>query len=139
MKKTAYEMRISDWSSDVCSSDLDGFSGGGIYHDGAGGKHFGSPVIALEAIQASEVRNNLERIKPRPIRSQHYFVDVKPENIACLHAVLASRGHAARVGQHVHLHSAEFIPALPTTAHKPQYFATAQPIGRRYCRAYGAQ
>src|SRR3546814_20371337 len=23
-KKTAYEMRISDWSSDVCSSDLDG-------------------------------------------------------------------------------------------------------------------
>src|SRR3546814_3455487 len=22
-KKTAYEMRISDWSSDVCSSDLD--------------------------------------------------------------------------------------------------------------------
>src|SRR3546814_1449637 len=24
--KTAYEMRISDWSSDVCSSDLDDFS-----------------------------------------------------------------------------------------------------------------
>src|SRR3546814_5200484 len=27
-QKTAYEMRISDWSSDVCSSDLDLFSGG---------------------------------------------------------------------------------------------------------------
>src|SRR3546814_9268694 len=28
-QKTAYEMRISDWSSDVCSSDLriDGFGG----------------------------------------------------------------------------------------------------------------
>src|SRR3546814_8719122 len=25
-KKTAYEMRISDWSSDVCSSDLPSFS-----------------------------------------------------------------------------------------------------------------
>src|SRR3546814_2093141 len=25
-QKTAYEMRISDWSSDVCSSDLVGFS-----------------------------------------------------------------------------------------------------------------
>src|SRR3546814_2501852 len=25
-QKTAYEMRISDWSSDVCSSDLDGIS-----------------------------------------------------------------------------------------------------------------
>src|SRR3546814_4722868 len=27
-QKTAYEMRISDWSSDVCSSDLDRFSEG---------------------------------------------------------------------------------------------------------------
>src|SRR3546814_16961547 len=26
-QKTAYEMRISDWSSDVCSSDLDQVSG----------------------------------------------------------------------------------------------------------------
>src|SRR3546814_7338258 len=25
-QKTAYEMRISDWSSDVCSSDLVGFA-----------------------------------------------------------------------------------------------------------------
>src|SRR3546814_8868582 len=25
-RKTAYEMRISDWSSDVCSSDLDPFA-----------------------------------------------------------------------------------------------------------------
>src|SRR3546814_8896617 len=28
-QKTAYEMRISDWSSDVCSSDLDKASGRG--------------------------------------------------------------------------------------------------------------
>src|SRR3546814_7645397 len=27
-QKTAYEMRISDWSSDVCSSDLTGLYGG---------------------------------------------------------------------------------------------------------------
>src|SRR3546814_5448713 len=27
-QKTAYEMRISDWSSDVCSSDLPGGGGG---------------------------------------------------------------------------------------------------------------
>src|SRR3546814_5401328 len=26
-QKTAYEVRISDWSSDVCSSDLDGRGG----------------------------------------------------------------------------------------------------------------
>src|SRR3546814_11467583 len=46
-QKTAYEMRISDWSSDVCSSDLylrDGQAvrkfeellGRGIEHDGGG-------------------------------------------------------------------------------------------------------
>src|SRR3546814_10259289 len=29
-QKTAYEMRISDWSSDVCSSDLVGLSARGI-------------------------------------------------------------------------------------------------------------
>src|SRR3546814_2803682 len=28
-QKTAYEMRISDWSSDVCSSDLAGLLGAG--------------------------------------------------------------------------------------------------------------
>src|SRR3546814_2382656 len=28
MQKTAYEMRISDWSSDVCSSDLDDLDDG---------------------------------------------------------------------------------------------------------------
>src|SRR3546814_1300881 len=32
-QKTAYEMRISDWSSDVCSSDL--FGGGLLHHRGA--------------------------------------------------------------------------------------------------------
>src|SRR3546814_9665099 len=36
-QKTAYEMRISDWSSDVCSSDLlsdgEGLVGGQVVHD----------------------------------------------------------------------------------------------------------
>src|SRR3546814_6347441 len=30
-QKTAYEMRISDWSSDVCSSDLARSAGTGVY------------------------------------------------------------------------------------------------------------
>src|SRR3546814_7991443 len=29
-QKTAYEVRISDWSSDVCSSDLAGLAGSGV-------------------------------------------------------------------------------------------------------------
>src|SRR3546814_6212828 len=34
-QKTAYEMRISDWSSDVCSSDLRYFDGL-VFNDAAG-------------------------------------------------------------------------------------------------------
>src|SRR3546814_14747317 len=36
-QKTAYEMRISDWSSDVCSSDLDSRSGRRLYCGSPGG------------------------------------------------------------------------------------------------------
>src|SRR3546814_9406909 len=32
-QKTAYEMRISDWSSDVCSSDLADFCAGAVLQD----------------------------------------------------------------------------------------------------------
>src|SRR3546814_3673651 len=42
-QKTAYELRISDWSSDVCSSDLTrpasrGVAGGGTRRAGAAGR-----------------------------------------------------------------------------------------------------
>src|SRR3546814_10251141 len=35
-QKTAYEMRISDWSSDVCSADLDGGDADGPAAHGTG-------------------------------------------------------------------------------------------------------
>src|SRR3546814_7267362 len=38
-QKTAYEMRISDWSSDVCSSDL------GPFGDGVRGLHRAFPAV----------------------------------------------------------------------------------------------
>src|SRR3546814_6206842 len=37
-QKTAYEMRISDWSSDVCSSDLDSSGQLSVTLDSSGGK-----------------------------------------------------------------------------------------------------
>src|SRR3546814_1587599 len=45
-QKTAYEMRISDWSSDVCSSDLRGrlrdlLDDGHCHADVPGQRHFG--------------------------------------------------------------------------------------------------
>src|SRR3546814_1521540 len=42
-QKTAYEMRISDWSSDVCSSDLPG----GVEPDAAG-----PPPVAIPSARA---------------------------------------------------------------------------------------
>src|SRR3546814_1542777 len=57
-QKTAYEMRISDWSSDVCSSDL-----GGDEADVAGAafqrverRHLGQPEVAVDAIELGEQR-----------------------------------------------------------------------------------
>src|SRR3546814_13013659 len=45
MQKTAYEMRISDWSSDVCSSDL-GFA----RHLHAIGPHIGDQPVLVELL-----------------------------------------------------------------------------------------
>src|SRR3546814_4813485 len=41
-QKAAYEMRISDWSSDVCSSDLNRVVGGQIHILGGG---FHQPIL----------------------------------------------------------------------------------------------
>src|SRR3546814_1895025 len=54
-QKTAYEMRISDWSSDVCSSDLEGDQVEArlrydIRHDN------GVDVLRLDLLQAHELR-----------------------------------------------------------------------------------
>src|SRR3546814_10610701 len=50
-QKTAYEMRISDWSSDVCSSDLNLYVDGGTSPDLEGGKElaeaFGGALPAV--------------------------------------------------------------------------------------------
>src|SRR3546814_1102474 len=45
-RKTAYGLRISDWSSDVCSSDLDFFSGAGTLNYG-----HNNPVLKQKLIE----------------------------------------------------------------------------------------
>src|SRR3546814_19542810 len=44
-QKTAYEMRISDWSSDVCSSDLDGETAFDLAED-----HAFDALVGVEAL-----------------------------------------------------------------------------------------
>src|SRR3546814_1863260 len=59
-QKTAYEMRISDWSSDVCSSDLGddsidaGPTGGRMWDGRAGSAH---EQAGLPLLSAAEMAN----------------------------------------------------------------------------------
>src|SRR3546814_9394999 len=48
-QKTAYEMRISDWSSDVCSSDL-------------WPEHHGNPALADEVVRTLHVVRALDLV-----------------------------------------------------------------------------
>src|SRR3546814_10970139 len=64
-QKTAYEMRISDWSSDVCSSDLIdiiqiviGEGQEGLFHHAVGHRSLPSPTVGGATRQQS-VRNGL--------------------------------------------------------------------------------
>src|SRR3546814_1678100 len=52
-QKTAYEMRISDWSSDVCSSDLESLGGeDSMVQVTRKGKVFASADEALQGVAA---------------------------------------------------------------------------------------
>src|SRR3546814_6833112 len=75
-QKTAYEMRISDWSSDVCSSDLDeageepAFAVGRMFGDISGG----AAIFAAEREPLNEAEHdeqNRRRDADRGVAGQH--------------------------------------------------------------------
>src|SRR3546814_2861047 len=60
-QKTAYEMRISDWSSDVCSSDLPVYVVKAQIHAGGRGKGGGVKVVkSLDDVKAEATRMRSE-------------------------------------------------------------------------------
>src|SRR3546814_2425049 len=76
-QKTAYEMRISDWSSDVCSSDLLGAEigyndmttgqpylryGGGLSTSGRGGQPIPGSIPNAPLIRGSNFRSEERRV-----------------------------------------------------------------------------
>src|SRR3546814_6212846 len=65
-QKTAYEMRISDWSSDVCSSDLEGRGEDQAQPDQGGREPFLQPVPPYPGTDPLELpRHALEIIDRR--------------------------------------------------------------------------
>src|SRR3546814_4909833 len=73
-QKAAYEMRISDWSSDVCSSDLGGKS-----------ESFDAVILALPFTKLRQVEG-LKRLK------------LAPEKLKCIRE-LGMRSEERRVGK----------------------------------------
>src|SRR3546814_424240 len=91
-QKTAYEMRISDWSSDVCSSDLNSFSSATVS---------ATVAVLFASSQRAKPRNKKapstgsDRHESR-IRSLQNEIPQEPvcgqAQEACLHAPLRGRG-----------------------------------------------
>src|SRR3546814_17851750 len=87
-KKTAYEMRISDWSSDVCSSDL-----------GGGHGWFSAqpcPVSGLcdkgridPGLRPSDARTNLRAVVPMSVGDAQ-----RPRNVVPRHQLEILRGRS---------------------------------------------
>src|SRR3546814_9770799 len=101
-QKTAYEMRISDWSSDVCSSDLArarahvGDQGGGIAGQRRGGQGFGghgAPLSCFARLPKAPLRP-----ASRPIRQGAMTGDIEGIGSAVT-AGLAARAVESRHGE----------------------------------------
>src|SRR3546814_10363603 len=66
-QKTAYEMRISDWSSDVCSSDLFMAGSGNLT---AAMVPSGANLIMLKCVDSGATRNMLVTKPDRPAKER---------------------------------------------------------------------
>src|SRR3546814_9694110 len=90
-QKTAYEMRISDWSSDVCSSDLRAGSQTALPLDAE---------IGLDRTRPHRVGGHLDDVRPQTLEprdhqlavAQHRRGDVRPRDVS------AGFGAAALLG-----------------------------------------
>src|SRR3546814_17068062 len=99
MQKTAYELRISDWSSDVCSSDL------------ADREHAHAPREIRPRKPESDVENQA-RIEPRFRRAEQEAQDVE-------HLGRSGEGEPQRrqpPGEHDPVEPAESAETVDTSA-----------------------
>src|SRR3546814_1229969 len=81
-QKTAYEMRISDWSSDVCSSDLDVY-GGSI-----------APILPYVKDKSVKclILSSVNRVKALPQASSLTDLGIPQEQTLLWHGIIAPKG-----------------------------------------------
>src|SRR3546814_11548120 len=103
-QKTAYEMRISDWSSDVCSSDLEADT---LTIDGefAAGLSVGADHLVLRVLALLRERHGADRVPPIAVR-----LTQAPPGAA---GIGGGSAHAAAVA---HVVRREFLPDLGDAA-----------------------
>src|SRR3546814_20066531 len=77
-QKTAYEMRISDWSSDVCSSDLH---------------------LAAAADRAARMAEELDSIRERAALMHEALTDLRAEQIDSRSLLISISSEERRVGK----------------------------------------
>src|SRR3546814_7119794 len=88
-QKTAYEMRISDWSSDVCSSDLDRVPGCQV--------QAGVVVAALPPVQCQDPRVRQLEAEEAQVEGGQGFGD--PSRVDGGLAAVQQRSEERRVGK----------------------------------------
>ncbi|WP_257993457.1 three-Cys-motif partner protein TcmP [Cupriavidus pauculus] len=98
---------------------VDGFSGGGSYLDEArSGVVDGTPLIMLRAVLEARAELNVDRVVPREIDAEFFFIDKNPQVVEHLRWWIGRRQDAGAIGaqdvMRAHLRSAEFAAELPT-------------------------
>src|SRR3546814_1172033 len=135
-QKTAYEMRISDWSSDVCSSDLQRHGVAG-HQLGAARAGSDGAVDAAVVVQVAEVE--LQRVEPvaldrREVAVAQQWPGVMHAECPCLDwRVDAARGGTAAAAAH----PVRARPDRATAASRSACCARVPPDGDGSCRTRG--
>src|SRR3546814_247352 len=100
-QKTAYEMRISDWSSDVCSSDLP--------------EHAGQMLLVRKSAAVGNLRDGLLRVAKQIFR---------PLDPAAHHILMRRHSHLGSElpGEVRHAHRGEIAQILEAQSHLQRVF-----------------
>lgn len=85
---------------------IDGFSGGGVYENPAGGLHYGSPLIFLKATE--EAAFQLSQDKPFELDANYFFLEKKKKNLAFLGSFLEQEGYKDRINKTIFLKAGLF-------------------------------